>query len=228
MQPRQSPGRPAGCPIGVICNQSQGNIQCQNRLPDGHISIDPPTGSGLTLTFRQVTDDLMLTVTRLAKRCRISRATILYYERTGLLSPAHRSENGYRWYGDAEVERLEAILAYRAFGLSLASIGDLLDRKNGTSQSQLLRNHFHTLENEICQLRNQQRAIVALLQEPSLLEKNMVTKDRWVEIMKAAGFDEKSMVTWHQKFEEMEPEEHQKFLESLGIGAGEINDIRSL
>ena len=52
--------------------------------------------------------------------------------------------------------------------------------------------------------------------------------DRWVEIMKAAGFDEKSMVTWHQKFEEMEPEEHQKFLESLGIKAAEIKNIRNL
>ena len=170
----------------------------------------------------------MLTVTRLAKRCDISRATILYYEREGLLLPAHRSDNGYRWYGDAEIERLEAILAYRSYGLPLASISDLLDRKEGTSQSQLLRNHFNKLENEINQLREQQRAIVALLQEPTLLERSMVTKDRWVEIMKAAGFDEKSMVTWHQKFEEMEPEEHQKFLESLGIEADEIKNIRSL
>ena len=56
----------------------------------------------------------------------------------------------------------------------------------------------------------------------------MVTKDRWVEIMKAAGFDEAAMVTWHQKFEEMEPNEHQKFLESLGINTEEIKQIRAL
>lgn len=159
----------------------------------------------------------MLTVTRLAKRCNISRATIQYYEREGLLLPAHQSDNGYRWYGDAEIKRLESILAYRSYGLPLTSISDLLDRKEGTSQSQLLRDHFSKLKNEINQLRQQQRAIVALLQEPTLLEKNMVTKDRWVEIMKASGFDEKSMITWHQKF-----------LESLGIEAGEVKKIRSL
>jgi len=40
----------------------------------------------------------------------------------------------------------------------------------------------------------------------------MVTKERWVAIMKATGFDEPAMLTWHKKFEEMEPEEHQNFL----------------
>ena len=56
----------------------------------------------------------------------------------------------------------------------------------------------------------------------------MVTKDRWVAIMTAAGFDETAMRTWHQKFEEMEPNEHQKFLESLGISTEEIEVTRSL
>lgn len=56
----------------------------------------------------------------------------------------------------------------------------------------------------------------------------MVSKERWIEIMKAAGFDEPAMRTWHQKFEEMEPVEHRKFLESLGIEAKEIEKIRAL
>ena len=72
-------------------------------------------------------------------------------------------------------------------------------------------------------MRKQQSAIVALLQQPELLEQEMVTKERWVEIMKASGFSENDMLTWHQNFERMEPVEHQKFLESLGIGADEIS-----
>ena len=46
---------------------------------------------------------IMLTVTQLARECGLSRTTILYYEREGLLAPAHRSENGYRWYGENEI-----------------------------------------------------------------------------------------------------------------------------
>ena len=169
----------------------------------------------------------MLTVTQLARQCGISRATILYYEREGLLCPSHRSENGYRWYGEKEIERLKAIVSYRSYGIPVANVNELLDRK-GISQSQILKAHFNKLEREIQLLRAQQKAIVTLLQEPQLLEDNMVTKERWVEIMRAAGFDDQSMIKWHQKFEEMEPEEHQKFLESLGIEAGEILQIRKL
>ena len=36
------------------------------------------------------------------------------------------------------------------------------------------------------------------------------------------------MVRWHQTFEKLEPEEHQKFLESLSIDAEEIKHIRAL
>lgn len=58
----------------------------------------------------------MLTVTQLANACHVSRTTILYYERAGLLLP-----HCYRWYGDKELKRLESIVSYRSFGLSIYS-----------------------------------------------------------------------------------------------------------
>ena len=169
----------------------------------------------------------MLTVTQLARECGLSRTTILYYEREGLLAPAHRSENGYRWYGEKEIQRLKTISSYRSYGLPIPSIRTLLAQK-GKSQAEILKDHFNELEREIQNLRAQQKAIVVLLQEPQLIEDNIVTKERWVQIMQAAGFSENDMVTWHQKFEEMEPAEHQKFLESLGIEQDEIVRIRAL
>lgn len=169
----------------------------------------------------------MLTVTQIAKQFGVSRTTILYYEKEQLLIPAYRSENGYRWYGEKEIKRLEAITSYRSYGLSVASIRALLNR-DGESQSQILKDHFNELEREIQNLRAQQKAVVVLLQEPSLLEENIVNKQRWVEIMVAAGFTENDMVKWHQKFEQLEPLEHQKFLESLGISSEEIVKIRAL
>ncbi|WP_045406552.1 MerR family transcriptional regulator [Vibrio jasicida] len=169
----------------------------------------------------------MLTVTQLARECGLSRTTILYYEREGLLAPAHRSENGYRWYGEKEMQRLKTISSYRSYGLPVSSIRTLLAQK-GKSQAEILKDHFNELEREIQNLRAQQKAIVVLLQEPQLIEDNIVTKERWVQIMQAAGFSENDMVTWHQKFEELEPDEHQKFLESLGIEQDEIVRIRAL
>lgn len=169
----------------------------------------------------------MFTITEIARKCGISRATVLYYERKGLLVPRNRSDNGYRWYGEGEYERLNMIVLYRSYGIPIVNIGDLLDRREGTSQFQILRDHLNELGNEISLLKTQQKAIVAFLQEPKLLEENMVTKERWIEIMIAAGFDESAMRKWHQKFEAMEPEEHQLFLESLGINSEEIKSIRN-
>ena len=170
----------------------------------------------------------MYTVSQLAQRFQLSRTTLLYYEREGLLLPALRADNGYRWYGEAEVKRLEKIVSYRAYGMSVANILNLLNDTTPRSQADLLKDHFNQLEAEIAKLRQQQKAIIGLLEEPISVESQMVTKARWVEIMIAAGFDEAAMVKWHQKFEAMEPEEHQKFLESLGIDADEIARIRAL
>ena len=169
----------------------------------------------------------MLTITQLAKKFATSRATLLYYEREGLLLPKTRTGNGYRWYSDSEEKRLEAIISYRSSGIPVAQILNLLNRKEGVSQFQILKNHLNELGNEIQRLKQQQKTTVVFLQDPKLLEENMMTKERWIEIMQTAGFDDNAMTTWHRKFEELEPEEHQKFLESLGVDAAEIKQIRS-
>jgi hypothetical protein len=57
-------------------------------------------------------------------------------------------------------------------------------------------------------------------------DEEMITKDRWVEIMKAAGFSDEAMHEWHKQFERLEPEGHQEFLESLGIPPEEVSRIR--
>jgi DNA-binding transcriptional MerR regulator len=170
----------------------------------------------------------MFTVTQLANMCNISRSALLYYERVGLLQAKTRTSNGYRWYGEAEKQRLEAILRFRSFGVAVTEINHLLEHNDMASQATLLKAQFNKLEASITDLRKQQSAIVALLKQPELMENTMVTKQRWVEIMQASGFSENDMIKWHQNFEKMEPDEHQKFLESLGIKSDEIVKIRKL
>jgi DNA-binding transcriptional MerR regulator len=52
--------------------------------------------------------------------------TLHLYDRLGLLKPAAVSESGYRLYGEAELERLEHILALRFIGFNLDQIKELL------------------------------------------------------------------------------------------------------
>ena len=95
------------------------------------------------------------------------------------------------------------------------------------AQEQILLDHFWRLEDEIQKLRSQQWAVVKLLENFELLEQSMVTKERWVEIMKSSGLNDQDMQNWHQQFEAMEPEANQEFLESLAVKPDEIARIRS-
>ena len=54
----------------------------------------------------------------------------------------------------------------------------------------------------------------------------MVTKEKWVSVMRAAGFTEDDMHRWHAVFENSAPGQHQVFLEFLHIPPEEIETIR--
>ena len=60
-----------------------------------------------------------------------------HYDRLKLLSPAHRSERGYRLYCRADLGRLERILVLRYLGLSLREIATLLDATAGSAAESL-------------------------------------------------------------------------------------------
>ena len=170
---------------------------------------------------------MALTVTHLARACGLSRTAVLYYESLGLLRPARRTGSNYRAYGDAEVERLRRICVYRAAGLTLRDIAAILDRPRGDAAG-VLKRRLAELGGEIERLKEHQRAIVRLLKQTDKLRRMpMVTKDKWVSVMRAAGFKDDDMRRWHAEFEKSAPAEHQEFLEFLHIPAAEIETIRA-
>jgi DNA-binding transcriptional MerR regulator len=167
----------------------------------------------------------MWTVTKLAQRCGLSRGTLLYYESIGLLKAPARSTANYRRYGDRDLRRLQQICAYRHAGLTLDDIRAILDRRE-TDAVAVLKRRLIALDGEIETLRAHQRAILNLLKIDSIGRKQMMTKEKWVSIMKASGLTEREMHRWHAEFEKAAPEDHQEFLEFLHIPAPEIQTIR--
>ena len=69
----------------------------------------------------------MYTVKALADLAGVSRRTLHYYDQIGLLKPAEVGENGYRYYDDDAVYRLQQILFYREMDLKLEQIRRILD-----------------------------------------------------------------------------------------------------
>jgi DNA-binding transcriptional MerR regulator len=167
----------------------------------------------------------MLTVTKLAQRCGLSRTALLYYESIGLMPPPQRSNGNYRCYGEADMQRLLQIRAYRDAGLKLEDIRVILDRPGGDAFG-VLKRRLLELDAEVETLRAHQQAILKLLQHKTLRRAKMITKQKWISIMKACGFSSEQMHRWHSEFERSAPEEHQEFLEFLRISPDEVKIIR--
>ncbi|MDR3763241.1 MAG: MerR family transcriptional regulator [Acidobacteriota bacterium] len=170
---------------------------------------------------------MTLTVSQMSRLCGLSRTTLLYYESIGLLKPAGRSRGNYRRYTASQVERLKAICAYRDAGLRPADIRQLLEERSNKA-SAVLKRRLVELDEEMARLHEHQTAILRLLAaEDGSWRTAKMTKEKWVEIMHAAGMTEEQMRQWHKQFEQQAPDEHQQFLEYLQIAAPEVSKIRT-
>jgi len=67
------------------------------------------------------------TVSEVAKLSGVSVRTLHHYDEIGLLKPADVGANGYRYYGQDELLRLQQILFHRELGFPLDEIGQVLD-----------------------------------------------------------------------------------------------------
>lgn len=86
-----------------------------------------------------------LTVKQLAAISGVTVRTLHHYDEIGLLAPAHVGANGYRYYGRAELLRLQRILFHRELGVPLSEIGELLALE-GADQVGVLLRHRERLE----------------------------------------------------------------------------------
>ena len=66
------------------------------------------------------------TIGELARRAEVTRDTIRFYERVGLLPPPTRTRSGYRIFGGADVRRVRFVREAQSIGLTLDGIQELL------------------------------------------------------------------------------------------------------
>jgi DNA-binding transcriptional MerR regulator len=172
-----------------------------------------------------------LTVGRLARRFGLSRSTLLYYDRIGLLRPSSRSAANYRRYTAEDAARLAQVCRFRSAGVPLADIARIAGGRpgDGDEVAAVLERRLEELNGELERLRAQQDVIVRLLKRraPGRGRRRGLDKAQWVALLRAAGLDDDGMRTWHREFERLSPGAHQVFLESLRLPPREVRRIRA-
>ena len=167
-------------------------------------------------------------ISKLARTCGLSRSTLLYYDRLGLLRPSGRTGSDYRYYTDSDQRRLERIRHFREAGLTLKEIREVLS-SGGRPGTRLLEKRMRETAGDIVGLKNQQRLLSGMLRQvASGRRPSSVDKKLWVEMLRAAGMDQAAMSRWHSEFESRAPDGHEEFLLSLGIPEDEVARIRRL
>jgi len=165
-------------------------------------------------------------ISKLARTFGLSRSTLLYYDRIGLLEPSGRTGSGYRYYSVKESCRLERICQFREAGLTLKDILAVLS-SGGKPGVKLLDKRLRETAARIVDLKNQQRLLARMLNRiASGNSLSPVDKDLWIEMLQAAGMNQKARKRWHTEFERRAPEAHNEFLLSLGIPQEEVANIR--
>ncbi|WP_098899479.1 MerR family transcriptional regulator [Streptomyces sp. st77] len=85
-------------------------------------------------------------IQEIARQAGTTSRTLRHYGELGLLTPSRIGSNGYRYYDQDALVRLQRILLLRELGLSLPAIKDVLEGQRDTAVA--LRAHLRLLEQE--------------------------------------------------------------------------------
>lgn len=138
----------------------------------------------------------MYFISELADRVGLSRTTLLYYEKLGLLK-GKRQANGYRAYSDLDRQRLELLQKLQAGGLSLQECHACL---NGKLDRDMLELRLKKLTDDIAEKARARDLLAALLGQGSL-------KD------------------WHEALERAAPDLHRSWLMTQGFSNSEAAKV---
>lgn len=113
-------------------------------------------------------------INKLAKLSGVSTRTLRYYDEIGLLSPKRISHNGYRVYGQNEVDLLQRVLFYRALSVPLEEIKHIVHSQDYDDLA-ALQGHLTALQARKTQLdiliANVEKTIAATKGESTMSDK---------------------------------------------------------
>ena len=93
----------------------------------------------------------MFTVKQLSKLAGVTPRTLHHYDDIGLLKPSRVGDNGYRYYGEEALLRLQQILFYRELDIPLDDIKKIMGRRDFDVLG-ALQSHKYALKKQVTRL----------------------------------------------------------------------------
>ena len=119
---------------------------------------------------------MLMGISEVARVAGTTSRTLRHYQEVGLLEPSEVGTNGYRYYDDAALTRLQRILLLRQLGLGVGTIAETLQRADDTTA---LRAHLGWLRDEADRIDRQIASV----------ERTITALEEGVEIMAEDRFD---------------------------------------
>ncbi|RJO77304.1 MerR family transcriptional regulator [Nocardia panacis] len=110
----------------------------------------------------------------LAKAAGTTSRTLRHYGQMGLLPPSRVGANGYRYYDEGSLVRLQRVLLLRELGLGLPVIAEILAGEQDSAAA--LRTHLELLEQELDRIRRQIDSVRTTLHKTERGEKLMAAE----------------------------------------------------
>lgn len=150
-------GRRQGEP-GEAFSQRPKTVIVVPRSVANRLALGAPTSPldlDVTSTFTVLA--MEWSIQQIARLAGTTSRTLRHYDELGLVPPSRIGDNGYRYYDELALVRLQRVLLLRELGLGLAEIGDVLARE--VEEESALTTHLSLLRQEQDRLTRQIAAV---------------------------------------------------------------------
>jgi DNA-binding transcriptional MerR regulator len=91
----------------------------------------------------------IFSISGFARLSRVTRGTLIFYDKAGLLPPVLRGNNGYRYYSASQLAVVNLIRTCQELGMSLDEIKGLMEQRTPVLVDEFLTNHIKRVDEKI-------------------------------------------------------------------------------
>jgi DNA-binding transcriptional MerR regulator len=141
-------------------------------------------------------------IAQVARISGITARTLRHYDDIGLLEPDHVGANGYRYYEEAQLLRLQQILVLRELGLGLADIAEAIDSEPDTLAA--LRRQYGRLiveRDRLSRVAETVRRTIAELEGKAEMSVHINRPENLFEGFDQSQYDDEARERWPEEFD---------------------------